>query len=145
MRKTFDWVVSIINPVARGPIYPIEQKSIPYIEGGGRLYEETIQKVQGWNLDPISGTFSRLSPDQFNPDAIQSWPFGKAGMFPEKGQIPRILEVPVSMPCLEIRRPPCFPDISNAPKVFTQVFITSPETRTNPTGIYQGFQVNGNN
>jgi hypothetical protein len=145
MRKTFDWIESIINPVARGPIYPITQKSIPDIDGGGRLYQESIQKVQGWNLDPISGTFSRLSPDQYNPDSIQAWPFGKAGMFPEKGQVPRVLEIPVSMPILEVRRAPCFPDVGSGKKVFTQVFITSPETRINPTGIYQGFQVNGNN
>lgn len=142
MRKTFDWIESIINPVARGPIFPITQRDTCIQES---LYENRKEKVQGWNLDPISGTFSRLSPDQYNPDAIQAWPFGKAGMFPEKGQVPRILEIPVQMPKLEVLRSPTFPDIREAPKKFIQVFITSPETRVNPTGIYQGYQVNGNN
>jgi len=145
MRTTFDWIESIINPVARGPIHPITQREIPCFSSGTSLYQPTTQVVQGWNLDPISGTFSRLSPDQYNPDSVQAWPFGKAGMFPEKGQVPRVLEIPVSMPVNEVRRVPCFPDIGSGKKVFTQVFITSPETRVNPTGIYQGFQVNGNN
>lgn len=145
MRKTFDWIESIINPVARGPIHPITQREIPCFSSGTSLYQPTTQVVQGWNLDPISGTFSRLSPDQYNPDAIQAWPFGKAGMFPEKGQVPRLLEIPVEMPVLEVRRAPEFPCTESANRKFVQVYITSPETRANPTGIYQGFQVNGNN
>ena len=143
MRKTFDFIENLINTVARGPIYPITDRGLPEIKE--KLYESRTEKIQGWNLDPISGTFSRLSPDQYNPDAVQAWPFGKAGMFPEKGQVPSILEVPVSMPVEEVRRAPCFPEIGSGSKVFTQVFITTPETRINPTGIYQGFQVNGNN
>lgn len=56
-KKTFDWIESIINPVARGPIHPITQREIPCFSGGGsNLYEPTVQKAQGWNLDPISGT-----------------------------------------------------------------------------------------
>ncbi len=145
MRKTFDWIESIINPVARGPIHPITQREIPCFEGGTQLYEQRSEKLQGWNLDPISGTLSRLSPDQYNPDAIQAWPFGKAGMFPEKGQVPRYLEIPIEMPKLTIQRAPEFPCTESAPGNFVQVYITSPEKRVNPTGIYQGYQVNGNN
>lgn len=144
MKKTFDFVEKLISPVAKGPIHPIDQRDVPVMKE--TLYEQVTSQVQGWNLDPISGTFSDLSPDQYNPNAIQSWVFGKAGMFPEFGQVPKILNIPVWKPKNRTIRPdPEISGIGCGPKKFYSVYITSPECRVNPTGIYQGYQVNGNN
>jgi len=144
MRKTFDFVEKLISPVARGPIYPITDREIPKLKTEN-LYEEKTIQVQGWNLDPISGTFSDLSPDQFNPNAIKAWPFGKAGMFPEIGQTPKVLQLPVFSPINRSVKINPICGIGEGEKKFYQVYITSPESRLNPTGIYQGYQVNGNN
>lgn len=150
MRRTFDFTEEIINPTARGEIHKITHRVIPEAAKYNKVRKEAIQ---GWSLDPISGTTSRLGPEQ-NPIATKEFPFGRnAGNFPEFGQIPKLLEVLVyerlfgrrgeeSNSSRELSIPSTVPQEASR---FVNLYITTPQVQASPTSVYSGKHVNGSN
>lgn len=143
MRRTFDFIETLISPTAKGEIYKITERSIPRESEINRCVEG---QIQGWSIDPISGTSSRLGPET-NPSATPYFPFGRnAGNFPEFGQIPRVLSVPVHERVFKK------PEIKKSGggggegmSGFVNVYITTPEIDFSQRGVYSGKHVNGSN
>jgi len=142
MRRTFDFAETIINPSARGQIHRITDREVP---DAGKVNRLEMSPIQGWSLDPISGTTARLGPEQ-NPDATRTFPYGRnVGNFPEKGQVPSILSVPIFSRVFDPRPKPKEEKSGGCASRFVNVYITTPECEVASRGVYSGKHVNGDN
>ena len=142
LRETFDFVEKLVSPTAKGEIYKITERKIPRENEINRCVEG---QIQGWSIDPISGTSSRLGPET-NPSATHFFPFGRnAGNFPEFGQIPKILSLNIHERVFKKEQQQQEQERSGGGGGFINVYITTPETNFSQRGIYSGKHVNGSN